>query len=40
MQNWMNNGYGMMGGFGPWSIAGILLVVFLVFAIIRLVNKK
>jgi uncharacterized membrane protein len=40
MQNNMNNGWGMMGGYGIWPVVGVLLVVFLVIAIIKLLNKK
>jgi uncharacterized membrane protein len=40
MQNNMNNGWGMMGGYGIWPVVGVLLVVFLVIAIIKLMNKK
>jgi uncharacterized membrane protein len=40
MQNNMNNGWGMMGGYGIWPVVGALLVVFLVIAIIKLMNKK
>jgi uncharacterized membrane protein len=40
MQNNMNYGSGMMGGYGIWPIVGVLLVVFLVLAIMRMSNKK
>ena len=40
MQNNMNYGSGMMGGYGIWPIVGLLLVVFLVLAIVRMSNKK
>ena len=40
MQNNMNYGSGMMGGYGIWPIIGVLLVVFLVIAIVRMGNKK
>jgi|GEM_PF-2687234 uncharacterized membrane protein len=40
MQNNMNYGSGMMGGYGIWPIVGVLLVVFLVLAIVRMSNKK
>ena len=40
MQNNMNYGSGMMGGYGIWPIIGVLLVVFLVVAIVRMNNKK
>ena len=36
----MNWGSGMIGGYGIWPIIGVLLVVFLVFAIVRMINKK
>jgi uncharacterized membrane protein len=40
MQNNMNNGWGMMGGYGIWPVVGVLLAVFLVIAIIKVMNKK
>lgn len=40
MQNNMNYGSGMMGGYGIWPIVGLLLVVVLVVAIVRMSNKK
>jgi uncharacterized membrane protein len=40
MQNNMNDGSGMMGGYGIWPIVGVLLVVFLVLAIVRMSKKK
>jgi uncharacterized membrane protein len=40
MQNNMNYGSGMMGGYGIWPIVGVLLVVFLVIAIMRMSNNK
>jgi uncharacterized membrane protein len=40
MQNNMNYGSGMMGGYGIWPIVGVLLVVFLVLAIVRMSNRK
>jgi uncharacterized membrane protein len=40
MQNTMNYGSGMMGGYGIWPIVGILLIVFLVMAIVRMSKKK
>jgi uncharacterized membrane protein len=40
MQNNMNYGSGMMGGYGIWPIVGVLLVVFLVLAIVRMSKKK
>jgi uncharacterized membrane protein len=36
----MNNGWGMMGGYGIWPIVGVLLAVFLVIAIIKLSKQK
>ena len=40
MQNWMNDGSGSMGGYGVWSAVGVLLIVFLVVAGVKLLNKK
>ena len=40
MQNNMNYGSGMMSGYGIWPIVGVLLVVFLVLAIVRMSKKK
>jgi uncharacterized membrane protein len=40
MQNNMNYGSGMMGGYGVWPIVGVLLIVFLVFAIIKNSRKQ
>jgi uncharacterized membrane protein len=36
----MNWGSGMIGGYGIWPIVGVLLVVFLVVAIVRMTNNK
>jgi len=35
-----NGSHGFMGGYGLWTILGILLVVFLVVAIMKMVQKK
>ena len=40
MQISMNYGSGMMGGYGIWPVVGVLLAVFLVIAIIKMLNKK
>jgi uncharacterized membrane protein len=40
MQTNMNYGSGMMGGYGIWLVVGVLLAVFLVIAIIKMLNKK
>jgi uncharacterized membrane protein len=40
MQGNMNNGWGMMGGYGIWPVVGVLLAVFLVIAIIKLSKRK
>ncbi|HVA58042.1 MAG TPA: hypothetical protein VNF92_09135 [Gemmatimonadaceae bacterium] len=40
MQNNMNYGSGMMGGYGWWPIIGVLLIVFLVYAIIRISKRQ
>jgi uncharacterized membrane protein len=40
MQNNMNDGSGMMGGYGVWPIVGVLVIVFLVFAIIKNSRKQ
>ncbi len=37
MQNGMN---GVMGGSGLWTVIGVLLAVFLIVAIVRMVQKK
>lgn len=37
MQNSMN---GVMGGNGLWTVIGVLLVIFLIVAIVRMVQKK
>jgi uncharacterized membrane protein len=37
MQNDMN---GYMGGYGLWTILGALLAIFLVVAIVKMVQKK
>ncbi len=37
MQDNMN---GYMGGYGLWTILGVLLAIFLVVAIVRMVQKK
>lgn len=35
-----NNMPGFMGGYGFWTILGVLLAVFLVVAIVRMTQKK
>jgi len=41
MQNGTHmNGYGFMGGYGLWPILGVLLAIFLVVAIVRMVQKQ
>lgn len=40
MQNNMNYGSGMMGGYGWWPIIGVVLIVLLVYAIIRISKKQ
>jgi uncharacterized membrane protein len=45
MQNMPNgfmnhDGNGFMGGYGIWPIVGILLAIFLVVAIVKMVQKK
>jgi uncharacterized membrane protein len=40
MQNNMNYGSGMMGGYGWWPIVCVLLIVFLVYAIIKNSKKQ
>ncbi len=37
MQNSMN---GVMGGNALWTVIGVLLVIFLIVAIVRMVQKK
>jgi uncharacterized membrane protein len=37
MQHYMN---GFSGGYGIWAILGLLLAVFLVVAIVRMVQKR
>ncbi len=37
MQNGMN---GVMGGTGLWTLISVLLAVFLIVAIVRMVQKK
>ena len=34
-----NNMHGFMGGYGLWTIIGVLLVIFLVVAIARMLKK-
>ena len=34
------NGNGMMGGYGLWTILGVLLAIFLVVAIVKMLQKK
>jgi uncharacterized membrane protein len=40
VENNMNYGSGMMGGYGIWPIVGVLVIVFLVIAIMKMLNKK
>jgi len=40
MENNMNYGTGMMGGYGIWPIVGVLLIVFLVLAIMKMSKRK
>ncbi len=35
-----HDGNGFLGGYGIWAIVGILLAVFLVIAIVKMVQKK
>lgn len=35
-----HNGSGLMGGYGIWTILGVLLVVLVVVAIVKTVQKK
>jgi uncharacterized membrane protein len=35
-----NTSHGFMGGYGLWTVLGVLLVIFLVVAIVRMVQKK
>ncbi|MEK6686983.1 MAG: YjcZ family sporulation protein [Gemmatimonadota bacterium] len=35
-----DNMSGYMGGYGLWTILGVLLAIFLVVAIVRMVQKK
>lgn len=35
-----NTTHGFMGGYGLWSVLGLLLAIFLVLAIVRMVQKK
>ena len=37
MQHNMN---GVMGGHGLWTVSGVLLVIFLIVAIVKMVQKK
>ncbi len=37
MQNTM---HGFMGGYGLWTVLGLLLAIFLVVAIVKMVQKK
>lgn len=39
MQTHMD-GYGFMGGYGLWSILGVLLAIFLIVAIVKMLQKK
>jgi len=35
-----NTTHGFMGGYGLWMVLGVLLVILLVVAIIKMVDKK
>jgi uncharacterized membrane protein len=35
-----NTSHGFMGGYGLWTVLGVLLVILLVVAIVRMVQKK
>jgi len=35
-----NTAHGFMGGYGLWWVLGVLLAVFLVVAIVRMLQKK
>jgi uncharacterized membrane protein len=35
-----NSTHGFMGGYGLWTVLGVLLAIFLVVAIVRMVQKK
>lgn len=32
--------HGFMGGYGLWTVLGVLLAIFLVVAIVKMVQKK
>jgi uncharacterized membrane protein len=32
--------HGFMGGYGLWTVLGVLLVIFLVVVIVRMVQKR
>ncbi len=36
----MGGGYGFMDGNGLWMVLGVLLLIFLVLAIVRMVEKR
>jgi uncharacterized membrane protein len=41
MQNTTHMGEnGFMGGYGLWTVLGVLLAIFLVVAIVKMVQKK
>lgn len=40
MQSNFQGGSGMMGGYGLWTILGVLLAVFLIVAIVKLLKNK
>lgn len=40
MQSNMNNGFGMMNGYGSWPIVAVLLVAILAVLIFRSSKKK
>ena len=35
-----NTTHGFMGGYGLWTVLGVLLAIFLVVAIVRMMQKK
>jgi hypothetical protein len=40
MQHSMNGFNGFMGGYGLWTILGVLAAIFLIVAIFKMVQKK
>lgn len=35
-----NATHGFMGGYGLWTVVGVLMAIFLVVAIVRMMQKK